>query len=97
MYKNKKNVKREIFLGKDLQVALHLKNAQYQLILNQTKSVHLNTEPKSYRISDLNQTFAFSKKSSLFQIKNNLEESSDSNTRKETLNSIKKIFSQRKI
>lgn len=121
LLKLEKEKKQTLTENKDLQVALHLKNTQYQMILNKTSnlntnnninygninhnhSLHVTTEPMSMKNSPANNNRDLAaKRMSLFPPKNNEERvmlHTPKNTvsgNKETLNSIRRIFENKKI
>ena len=80
---------------KDLQVALHLKNTQYQIILNKNKNIYQHNDNDS-EIMRSPLTERIAKKMSLHQVIP-LEEKEMNHSNKDTLNSIKKIFLNKKI
>ena len=113
-----KEKKQTLTENKDLQVALHLKNTQYQMILNKTNnsntnktnincgninpnhSLHVTTEPMSMKNSPRDLA---AKRMSLFPPKTNDERGllhtpkNAVSGNKETLNSIRRIFENKKI
>ena len=94
-----KEKKQSMNENKDLQVALHLKNTQFQMVVNKTNnySLHMKTE-NTPRIN----REIFSKKMSLFpamqfEEKDMIHTPKNVVSNKETLNSIKRIFQNNKI
>ena len=117
-----KEKKQTVTENKDLQVALHLKNTQYQMILNKTNnsntnntninygninhnhSLHVTNEPMSMKNSPANHNRDLAaKRMSLFPPKTNDERGvlhtpkNAVSGNKETLNSIRRIFENKKI
>lgn len=84
---------------KDLQVALHLKNAQYQIILNKTKNIYLQTEPTNNNMTPMvAERNPFERKLSYHQtnpFEKNIKESISTRS-KDTLQTIKQIFQFKK-
>ena len=79
---------------KNLQVELHLKNTHYQISLNKTKNLIVQTEPDP-KISPVSSRDILVKRISFHQVKPLVEK--EMNTPKDTLNSIRKIFQNNKI
>ena len=117
-----KEKKQTVTENKDLQVALHLKNTQYQMILNKTNnsntnntniygninhnhSLHVTTEPMSMKNSPANNNRdPAAKRMSLFPPPKTNDErgvlhppKNVVSGNKETLNSIRRIFENKKI
>lgn len=87
---------------------LQLKNTQYQAIVNKAMNNNFiqntQTEPipsRNFSVLSLNESYSITKKKSFLNLATPLSEKQINNTsafaKKETLNSIKKIFQSKKL